>query len=147
MAALGVGLVGVGVVAAMLWSTAARARAAAGAGGAALFSTFIDDLPIMPGLVEDVDGYVFDLDEGGRLAEARLAGEADAAVVRGFYAATLSQLGWRSSESDPYVYHRDEERLIFLVEPRRARNGGRPRRGLEAVFVVTPAALPTSRPI
>lgn len=92
----------------------------------------------MPGLMEDDQGYVFDLYQGGRLAEARLAGEAEPAVVRGFYAATLTQLGWKSSKSEPYVYRRGGERLIFLVEPRRARRGGRPPRGLEAVFVITP---------
>ena len=55
----------------------------------------IDDLPIMPGLSENEDAYVFDLFQGGRLAESRLSGDADIAVVRGFEAATLAQLGWR----------------------------------------------------
>jgi hypothetical protein len=140
-AALGVAVVGVGLLAVALWSAAARAeaaepqdRGAARRGGGPSFSSFIDDLPIMPGLSETDGGYAFDLSEGGRLAEARLAGAADAAVVRGFYAATLAQLGWRASEHEPYVYHRGGEQLIFLVEP--ARRG--PRR-LEAVFVITPA--------
>jgi hypothetical protein len=145
-AALGVGLVGAGVLAVMLWAAAeSSARAAQPPPRGSQFSAYIDDLPIMPGLAEDDEGYAFDLFQGGRLAEARLGGEADPAVVRGFYAATLTQLGWRPSEAEPYVYHRGRERLIFLVEPRRARRGGRPPRGLEAVFVITPDPTPAAR--
>ena len=140
-AALGVGLVGAGLVAAVMWSAAGSARAQPARPGSSQFSSYIDDLPIMPGLAEDDEGYAFDLSQGGRLAEARLGGEADPAVVRGFYAATLTQLGWKPSDAEPYVYHRGRERLIFLVEPRRARRGARPPRGLEAVFVITPAPV------
>lgn len=140
-AAVGVGLVGVGVLAAVLWSAAGSARAAQPVRAGSQFSSYIDDLPIMPGLAEADEGYAFDLSQGGRLAEARLGGDADPAVVRGFYAATLTQLGWKPSDVEPYVYHRGRERLIFLVEPRRARSGGRPPRGLDAVFVITPASV------
>jgi hypothetical protein len=138
-AALGVAVVGVGILAAALWTAAARAEAAASEGREeeAEFSAFIDDLPIMPGLSERIDGYAVGLTEGGRLAEARLAGNADGAVVRGFYAAALRQLGWEPSTLDPYVYHRQGERLVFLIEPRRARGG----RGVEAVFLITPEPL------
>lgn len=137
-AAIGVAAVGVAAVAVALWSAAGRAEAEApGARRLASFSAYIDDLPIMPGLLESDGGYAFDLSEGGRLAEARLAGAADAAVVRGFYAATLAQLGWTSTESEPYVYRRGGERLIFLVDVKAPR-GPRPARRLEAVFVITP---------
>lgn len=148
LAALGMGLVGAGLLAAALWSIAGQAKAAASAAPArgAQFSAYIDDLPIMPGLAENDEGYAFDLFQGGRLAEARLGGDADAAVVRGFYSATLTQLGWKPSADEPYVYNRGRERLIFLVEPRRVRPGARAMRGLEAVFVVTPApAQPATR--
>ncbi len=145
-AALSMGLVSVGVLAAVLWSAAESARAAQPSGPRSQFSAYIDDLPIMPGLAENDEGYAFDLFQGGRLAEARLGGEADASVVRGFYAATLAQLGWKPSDAEPYVYHRGRERLIFLVEPRRARRtGARPPRGLEAVFVITPDPAPTAQ--
>jgi len=144
-AALGIGLIGVGVVAAVLLAGAATAQSAQLDGRPGTqFSAYIDDLPIMPGLREEDEGYAFDLFQGGRLAEARLGGEADPAVVRGFYAATLTQLGWKPSQTEPYVYHRGREQLIFLVEPRRARRGGRPPRGLEAVFVITPDPTPSA---
>jgi len=140
-AALGLVVLGVGVAAVAVWSAFGRAEAETAAPSAGRpgteFSAYIDDLPIMPGLAESDEGYVFDLFEGGRMAEARLWGEAEPAVVRGFYAATLAQLGWKASQSEPYVYRRGRERLIFLVEARRSRSG-RPARGLEAIFVVTP---------
>lgn len=140
-AALGVAAISLGVLVFALWTSAERAEAApTTATRGTEFSNYIEDLPIMPGLAENQEGYAFDLDQGGRLAEARLAGDAEPAVVRGFYSATLAQLGWRASETDPYVYHRGRERLIFLVEPRRRRPGGRPLKGLEAVFVITPEA-------
>jgi len=142
-AALGVGLLGIGLVAVVLWSATARAATAPPGARGSQFSAYIDDLPIMPGLSENTEGYAFDLFQGGRLAEARLGGEADPAVVRGFYAATLSQLGWKPSETEPYVYTRGRERLIFLVEARRpTRAGARPPRGLDAVFVITPEPAP-----
>jgi hypothetical protein len=138
-AAMGLTVVGMGLLALALWSAADRAEAATTAAGkGTVFSSYIDDLPVMPGLAEDDQGYAFDLYQGGRLAEARLGGDAEAAVVRGFYAATLAQLGWRASETEPYVYHRGRERLIFLVEPRRQRKGQKAAKGLEAVFVITP---------
>jgi hypothetical protein len=139
-AALGVAAVSLGVLAFALWSAAGRAEAATPAPvrGGTEFSAYIEDLPIMPGLAENDEGYAFDLFQGGRLAEARLAGDAEAAMVRGFYAATLAQLGWKASANEPYVYHRGRERLIFLVEPRRAKGRGRAPPGLEAVFVITP---------
>jgi hypothetical protein len=137
---LGLVTASLGAVAFVIWSTAAKAQAALGAPGETAFSGFIEDLPIMPGLSENDDGYAFDLFHGGRLAEARLVGEAEPSVVRGFYSATLAQLGWRASEIEPYVYRRGQARLIFLVEPRRKRPGQRAQKGLEVVFVITPEA-------
>jgi hypothetical protein len=136
-AAIGLTLVLAGLaVAAVASRRAARRLAGRRRGG---FSSFIDDLPIMPGLCEEDEGYAFDLYGGGRLAEARLAGDAEVPVIRGFYAATLAQLGWRASDSEPYVYHRAGERMLFLVETRRrARGAGR---ALQAIFVVSPAPV------
>ena len=110
------------------------------------FSTYIEDLPIMPGLTETTDGYVVDLYQGGRLAQTHLAGEADAQVVRGFYTATLAQLGWKASATEPYVYHRGREKLTFMVEaPKPSRRGAKPPKGLEAVFALSPEAATPDR--
>src|SRR5205085_8118137 len=67
LTALGVGLVGAGLLAAALWSIAGQAKAASSAGAparGAQFSAYIDDLPIMPGLAENDEGYAFDLFQG-----------------------------------------------------------------------------------
>lgn len=104
----------------------------------AQFSSYIDDLPIMPGLSESDQGYAFDLYQGGRLAEARLSGSADASVVRSFYTATLAQLGWKPLAADAYTYKRGRERLIFLVDAKRATKAVPKPVGLDVVFVVTP---------
>ena len=110
------------------------------------FSSYIDDLPIMPGLSESDQGYAFDLYQGGRLAEARLSGQADAGVVRGFYANTLLQLGWKPLAADPYSYRRGRERLIFLVEPKKPAKAGQKASGLDVMFVVTPDPDPAVTP-
>jgi hypothetical protein len=116
----------------------------------AQFSSYIDDLPIMPGLVESDQGYAFDLYQGGRLAEARLSGQAEASVVRSFYVATLAQLGWKPAAADPYTYRRGRERLIFLVDPKRAAPNAKAAQpkpvGLDVVFVVSPDAEPAVTP-
>ncbi len=126
------------------WGAAVLAMAvvslalSAGAAEKTRFSNYIDDLPIMPGLTENSDGYVVDLIQGGRVAEARLAGSVDAQVVRGFYAATLVQLGWKPMPNDPSTYMRGRERLSFTVETGRGRKRLLAQRGLEAVFVLSP---------
>ncbi|MEO6339529.1 MAG: hypothetical protein ABIO39_05795 [Caulobacteraceae bacterium] len=96
------------------------------------FSSYIDDLPIMPGLSETDQGYTFDLFQGGRMAEVRLTGASDAQAVRSFYAAILPRLGWTPTGPEVYIYRRGRERMIFRVEPAK----GAP--GLNAIFVVTP---------
>jgi hypothetical protein len=135
----GAALAGLGFAAWSAFSAAGRAgeEPAAGEPGPA-FSAVMDDLPIMPGLLEEEAGYAFELDRGGRLAEVRLTGEAEPATVRGFYAATLGQLGWKPSATEPYVYRRGRERLIFLIEPRRLRRGSGVAKGLDVIFVVMP---------
>ncbi len=98
------------------------------------FSGYIDDLPIMPGLTETDQGYTFDLFQGGRMAEVRLTGVADAQAVRSFYAAILPRLGWTPTGPEVYIYRRGRERMIFRVEP--AKGGP----GVNAIFAVTPEA-------
>lgn len=127
-----------GLAGAVLFGLAAAGPVSAAQG--ARFSAYIEDLPIMPGLDENTDGYVVELFQGGRMAEARMAGTIDAQVIRGFYAATLPQLGWKPAGAEQYVYRRGRERLTFTVEPRRARSGGRAPNGLEAVFMLIPDA-------
>jgi hypothetical protein len=79
-----------------------------------LFMTGIDDLPLMPGLVEDQDaGMVFDKPDG-RIVEAVAVGNKSEDAVREFYARTLPQLGWRRLEDN--VFQREQEQLSLAFE-------------------------------
>src|SRR3990172_1683590 len=77
-------------------------------------STFVagvEDLPLMPGLVEIGDaGVVFDK-PGGRIVEAYAEGKTRRAEVIAFYGQTLPQLGWRAAGAT--IYRREGERLEF----------------------------------
>lgn len=82
---------------------------------AAEFVSVIEDLPLMPGLVE-VPGDTMEF-EGptGRIVEVLAAGDVSAAAVEAFYAETLPQLGWRLEA--PGRYRRDDEILSLAVAP------------------------------
>ncbi len=75
------------------------------------FISIIDDLPLMPGLVEEAGGVVFD-SPGGRIAQAYASGDVSQGAVLAFYGETLPQLGWRSLSVG--VYQRESE--ILKVE-------------------------------
>lgn len=80
------------------------------------YLTEVDDLPLAPGLVEDVRaGVVFDKPEG-RIVQAVAAGRAKAAGVRAFYAETLPALGWQHDSAQSWS--RGQETLKITVEPR-----------------------------
>ena len=75
--------------------TCALLTAAAAAGEPVAFVSGIEDLPLMPGLVEVAEaGLVFDA-PGGRIVEAYASGAVDRDAVLRFYAETLPQLGWQ----------------------------------------------------
>lgn len=93
----------------LVWGTVALAPAMAQDSGA--FVSTIEDLPLMPGLVEEAGGLVFD-SPGGRIVEAFATGEVNQGAVRAFYGETLPQLGWRPLGGG--VYQRERE--ILKVE-------------------------------
>lgn len=82
---------------------------------AAVFSSTMPDLPLMPGLVEMEDqALMFDKAEG-RIAEVTAVLESgNAADVKAYYAHSLPQFGW-ISVSDT-VYKRDGETLAIGFE-------------------------------
>ena len=61
---------------------------------AAGFVSTIEDLPLMPGLIEEEGGMVFD-SARGRIVDAYATGPVSEAAVKEFYDDTLPQLGWR----------------------------------------------------
>lgn len=88
----------------------------------------IQDLPLMPGLVEVVGaGLVFDK-PNGRIVETYARGNVEAAAVTSFYRSTLPQLGWRLAGDGGFV--REGETLVIETEPGEA--------GLTVRFVLRP---------
>lgn len=69
----------------------------------------IEDLPLMPGLVEAPDtSVVFDT-PSGRIVQTEATGQMSPERVLAFYAQTLPQLGWRSLEAG--LFRREDEVL------------------------------------
>lgn len=96
----------------------------------AVFLSVIEDIPLMPGLVEDeTRAIVFDA-TGGRLAETYAQGRLAAKAVREFYGETLPALGWRSERDSRWV--REGEALT--LEIKEGPNG------IDARFSLSPAA-------
>ncbi|MBL6927882.1 MAG: hypothetical protein ISR44_01815 [Rhodospirillales bacterium] len=84
----------------------------------AAFLAGFEDLPLMPGLVEDESaGMEFDA-PGGRIVEAVASGSVSQAGVLDFYGSTLPQLGWR--DVGQRVFSREGEVLRLEI----SENGG-----------------------
>lgn len=79
----------------------------------AVFLSVIEDIPVMPGLVEDeTRALVFDAAQG-RLAETYARGKTGAKAVREFYGETLPALGWRAEGASRWV--REGEALTLDI--------------------------------
>lgn len=80
----------------------------------AVFLSVIEDIPLMPGLVEDeTRAIVFDA-AGGRLAETYAQGRLAPAAVLEFYGETLPALGWRGERESRWV--REGEALTLEIK-------------------------------
>jgi hypothetical protein len=85
------------------------------------FVAGFEDLPLMPGLVQVSDaGFVFDT-PSGRIVESFAEGRVSIDAIRGFYARTLPQLGWRQTGRDRF--EREDEVLDVEVTPDRPAPG------------------------
>ena len=116
----------------LLLSIVIVAPASATAQQAARFLSVMEEMPLMPGLVEVVDAAVTFDGPSGRIIEAFVAGSVQVDAVRAFYAATLPQLGWARQANGEY--RRDTEILRLNVSP--APVGAR---GAGVHFVLRPA--------
>jgi len=83
--------------------------AAPGAPAADAYVAGIEDLPLMPRLVEHADQRLKFDSAGGRVVEALASGAVARTEILDFYARTLPELGWRP-QSDG-VWAREGERL------------------------------------
>jgi len=89
--------------------TGALLAGSAQAQDASVFFKDIEDLPVMPGLVEEVgSGTTFDTAQG-RIIQAYATGQVSEGGVMAFYDKSLPQLGWR--RLDIGVYRRESEIL------------------------------------
>ena len=80
---------------------------------AARFLSVMEEMPLMPGLVEVKDVAVTFDGPSGRIIQAFAAGNLQVEEVRGFYAAALPQLGWARQANGEY--RRDAEILRLEV--------------------------------
>ena len=99
-----------------------------------VFLSVIEDLPLMPGFVEDTDGALKFETAAGRIVEITASGAATTSAVIDYYSRTLPQLGWQLETPTRYV--RDEEVLVIeLLELEQ--NGA----GVEVHFKLSPAGV------
>ena len=87
----------------------------------AVFLSTIDDLPLMPGLTEDVDAALSFETAAGRIVEITASGPATAEAVSDYYHHSLPQLGWQQQAESRYV--REGEILVieyFEADPKAA---------------------------
>lgn len=117
---------------------AALALAPLRAGAADRFLSAIEDLPLMPGLVEAEEGGLLFDSPAGRIVEAYARGPVGRAAVLGFYAETLPQLGWRQRSETTFTR---EGEVLTLDFPETAELAARPSR-LTVRFGLAPAASP-----
>ncbi|MCE9507714.1 MAG: hypothetical protein K8R48_05275 [Alphaproteobacteria bacterium] len=79
----------------------------------ALYSLVIEDLPLMPGMVEKPDEAVDFDSPSGRIVETAAETEATATDILGFYAGALPPLGW--TVLPPYSFTREDETLVLDI--------------------------------
>ena len=87
---------------------------------AARFLSVMEEMPLMPGLLEFTDVAVTFDGPSGRIIQAFAAGGLQVDKVRAFYAAALPQLGWARQANGEY--RRDAE--ILRLEVSLASDGG-----------------------
>ncbi len=115
-----------------LFLAAALAGPHVWAGDRIAFVTAIDDLPLMPGLIEaSDDAMVFDA-PAGRIVEAYASGAVSRNQVLEFYARTLPQLGWQRAGDGRF---RREGEILKLEFP----DGGAQAPDLTVRFALSPA--------
>ena len=94
---------------ACLFLCAAPARAAD-----VTYSTVIEDLPLMSGMIEKTDEAVIFDKPAGRIVETNVETNASIGEVSQFYSETLPSLGWARTNVGSFI--RGDETLIVRIE-------------------------------
>jgi hypothetical protein len=79
-----------------------------------VYSTVLDDLPLMQGMSERPDDTVVFDNPNGRIVEFSTQTTASAAAVKDFYTHILTPLGWRAVDATHFI--RDKEKLKLDFE-------------------------------
>jgi len=78
-----------------------------------VYSTVMEDLPLMQGMSERPDDTtVFD-NPNGRIIEFSTQTSESTAAVKDFYAQTLPPLGWKAADATHFVREKEELKLDF----------------------------------
>lgn len=80
----------------------------------AIYSTVIEDLPLMPGMTEKADDAVVFDKPAGRILETTAEIAATPEEIKAFYAETLPSLGWQAHAGSAFV--REDETLQLDIE-------------------------------
>lgn len=99
-----------------------------------VFLSVIEDLPLMPGFVEDTDGALKFETAAGRIVEITASGAGSISAVVDYYTRALPQLGWQLET--PTRYLREEE--ILVIEILELEQNGA---GVEVHFKLSPASI------
>ena len=78
------------------------------------FFSAIDDLPVMPPLIEDADAAISFESSAGRVAEVQATGIVSKDAVNSYYKESLPQLGWHSQANGSY--RRGNELLVVEIK-------------------------------
>ena len=78
------------------------------------FFSVIEDLPVMPQLVEDTDAAMTFESSAGRVAEVEANGLASSDAIDAYYKQSLPQLGWLPQANGSY--RRGNELLAVVVK-------------------------------
>ncbi|NQW01869.1 MAG: hypothetical protein HQ483_19345 [Rhodospirillales bacterium] len=80
-----------------------------------VFLSAIEDLPVMPGLVEKTDSALSFETASGRIVEIAVSGPVTATAVADYYRRTLPQLGWTLLSASASAFAREQEVLVIDI--------------------------------
>jgi len=78
-----------------------------------VYSSVLDDLPLMQGMTEKPDDTVIFDKPGGRIVQFSTETTESAAAVKDFYQQTLPPLGWKSSQPLQFIRDKEELKIAF----------------------------------
>lgn len=100
----------------------------------------IEDLPLMPDLVEIIGGTMSFDSPSGRIVEVLTMGPVEEQAVKDYYGATLPQLGWTEGPEGRFTREGEVLKLEFpqtLSGPASQSSGGVPE--ISVLFLLSPA--------